>query len=221
MKLLLNAFFKFLIGLVSTLILIFVPAGTFGYTNGWLFVALLFIPILILGVILFIKAPELLRKRLDGREKDKSQKGVVALSGLLFFVGFIVAGLDFRFGWSEVPVWLVVLSSVVLLASYVGYAYVMSQNRFLSRKIEIQDNQKVIDTGLYGIIRHPMYSVTILLFLSIPIVLGSWFSFVLFLHYPILIVVRLKNEEKFLEENLIGYSEYKNKVKYRLIPYLW
>ena len=176
---------------------------------------------LILGAALLIKSPELLQKRLDAKEKENTQKGVVALSGLLFLAGFIVAGLDYRFGWSHVPTWLVIVASVILLASYALYAEVMRENAYLSRTIEVQDGQKVISTGLYGIVRHPMYAVTIWLFLSIPLVLGSFFSLLCFLPYPIIMVVRILNEEKVLAEGLDGYADYKKKVKYRLIPFIW
>ena len=221
MKLLLNALCKFLCGILLVGLLLFLPAGTFAYLNGWLFCALLFVPMLFLGAVLWIKAPDLLRKRLDGREQENTQKRVVALSGLLFFVGFILAGLDFRFGWSHVPLWVVVLASVILLISYGLYAEVMRENAYLSRTVEVQKDQKVIDTGLYGLVRHPMYAVTLWLFLSIPLVLGSWCSLICFLHYPIVIVIRILNEEKVLTEGLAGYRDYKKKVKYRLIPFIW
>ena len=221
MKLLLSALTKFLLGLVLVGAVLFWPAGSFSYTGGWIFIALLFIPMIILGVVLFIKAPDLLAKRLDVKEKEKTQKGVVALSGLLFFAGFIVASLDYRFGWSHVPTWLVVISSVVLLVSYALYAEVMRENAYLSRTIKVQEGQKVVSTGLYGIVRHPMYAVTVWLFLSIPLVLGSFFSLLCFAHYPILIIVRILNEELVLTEELDGYADYKKKVKYRLIPFIW
>ena len=220
-KLLLNALIKFLCGLVLVGALLFLPAGSFAFTGGWIFIGLLFIPMLILGAALLIKSPELLQKRLDAKEKENTQKGVVALSGLLFLAGFIVAGLDYRFGWSHVPTWLVIVASVILLASYALYAEVMRENAYLSRTIEVQDGQKVISTGLYGIVRHPMYAVTIWLFLSIPLVLGSFFSLLCFLPYPIIMVVRILNEEKVLAEGLDGYADYKKKVKYRLIPFIW
>ena len=220
-RLLLSALTKFLAGLILVGALLFVPAGGFSYTGGWLFVALLFIPMLILGAVLLIKAPELLEKRLGAKEKENTQKGVVALSGLLFLVGFIVAGLDHRFGWSHVPAWLVAVSSVILLASYALYGEVMRENAYLSRTIEVQEGQKVVDTGLYGIVRHPMYAVTIWLFLSIPLVLGSFWSLLCFAPYPIVIVIRILNEEKVLTAALDGYADYKKKVKYRLIPFIW
>ena len=221
MKLLLNALTKFAGGLLMVGLLLFLPAGSFEYINAWLFCVLLFVPMLVLGAVLLIKAPDLLRKRLDTKEKEKTQKGVIALSGLLFLGGFIVAGLDFRFGWSQIPAWLVAAASVILLISYGLYAEVMRENAYLSRTVKVHENQKVIDTGLYGIVRHPMYAVTLWLFLAIPIVLGSWFSLICFLHYPIVIVIRILNEEKVLTEGLEGYAAYKKKVRYRLIPFIW
>ena len=220
-KLLLSALTKFLFGLVLVGVILFLPAGSFDFVGGWLFIALLFIPMIFLGAVLLIKAPDLLAKRLDANEKDNTQKGVVAFSGLLFLVGFIVAGLDFRFGWSHVPTWLVITASVVLLASYALYAEVMRENAYLSRTIEVQEGQKVVSSGLYGIVRHPMYAVTVWLFLSIPLVLGSFWSLLCFAPYPILMAVRILNEEKVLTEGLDGYDDYKKKVKYRLIPFIW
>ncbi len=220
-KLLFSALTKFLCGLVLVGLLLFLPAGNFDYTGGWLFIALLFIPMIILGAVLLIKAPELLEKRLGAKEKENTQKGVVALSGLLFLIGFIVAGLDHRFGWSHVPMWLVIASSAILLISYALYAEVMRENAYLSRTIEVQQGQKVVDTGLYGIVRHPMYAVTVWLFLSIPLVLGSFWSLLCFAPYPIVIIVRILNEEKVLTAGLDGYADYKKKVKYRLIPFIW
>ena len=221
MKLLLGALMKFIIGLVLVGALLFLPAGTFGYMNAWAFIGLLFIPMLILGVVLFFKAPELLKKRLNAKEGEGTQKGVVALSGLLFVGGFVVAGLDHRFGWSHVPTWAVIVASVILLVSYALYAEVMRENAYLSRTVEVQENQKVVDTGLYGIVRHPMYAVTLWLFLAIPVVLGSWWSLLCFLPYIAVIVARILNEEKVLEAGLDGYAEYKKRVKYRIIPFIW
>ncbi len=221
MKLLIGALTKFIVGLALVGALLFLPAGTFGYINGWLFIGLLFLPMLILGSVLFFKAPELLEKRLNAKEDENTQKGVVALSGLLFIGGFVVAGLDRRFGWSHVPTWVVIFASVILLLSYALYAEVMRENAYLSRTIEVQENQKVVDTGLYGIVRHPMYAVTLWLFLSIPIVLGSWWSLLCFLPYISVIVVRILNEEKILEAGLKGYAAYKKRVKYRLFPFIW
>ena len=212
---------KYLAGLVMVALLLFVPAGSLAYPNGWLFISLLFIPMLVLGLVLLFKAPELLEKRLNAKEEQGEQRKVVGLSALLFLAGFVIAALDFRFGWSQLPGWLVLAASAVLLLSYGMYAEVMRENAYLSRTVEIQENQKVIDTGLYGIIRHPMYTSTILLFLSIPLVLGSGIAFLLFLAYPVLIAKRIRNEEQVLEEGLAGYREYKQKVKYRLIPFIW
>lgn len=221
MKLFFSAVTKFLLGLLLVALLLFLPAGTLAYENGWLFIGLLFLPMLILGAFLFVKSPALLRKRLDAREKEKTQRGVVAAAGILFLVGFIVAGLDFRFAWSHLPTPLVIGASVVLLLSYALYAEVMRENAYLSRKIEVQEGQKIIDTGLYGIVRHPMYAATILLFLSIPLVLGSFWSFLCFVLYLPLIIVRICNEEKVLTEGLDGYAAYKKRVRYRLFPLIW
>lgn len=221
MKLLVNALAKFICGIFLVGLLLFLPAGTLNYPNGWLFIALLFIPIFILGVFLFIKSPSLLEKRLDVKEKEKTQKGVVAISALLFLAGFTVAGLDFRFGRSDIPLWVIITASVLLLASYALYAEVMRENAYLSRTVKVEDGQRVIDSGLYSIVRHPMYAVTLWLFLSIPLVLGSYYALILFAHYPIVIAVRILNEEKVLCKELSGYEEYKKKVKYRLIPFIW
>jgi len=220
-NLLISAVTKFLAGLVLVGLVLFLPAGTWNYSNGWLFLALLFVPMIFLGLALFIKAPALLEKRLQSKEKENTQKGVVAASALMFLGSFVLAGLDFRFGWTNVPMWLVIVAAVILLASYGMYAEVMRENAYLSRTVEVQENQKVIDTGLYGVIRHPMYTATIFLFLSIPLVLGSWISFAIMLLYPAAIVARIGNEEKVLEEGLEGYKAYKEKVKYRLVPFVW
>jgi len=221
MRLLISALTKFLLGIILVALFLFIPAGSFDYFGGWLFCALLFIPMLILGIILFIFSPELLKKRLDIKEKQKAQKGVVSLSALFFVFGFVVAGLDFRFSLFPLPDIVVIIASIVLLFSYVLYALVLKQNRFLSRVIEVQENQIVIDKGLYGIVRHPMYSATILMFLSIPLVLGSLYSFFCFLPYVALIAIRIINEEKLLQKELRGYDEYMKKVRYRLIPFIW
>ena len=221
MKLALSALIKFTVGLFLVGALLFLPAGSFGYANGWLFIGLLFLPMMILGVVLLIKAPNLLEKRIDAKEKENTQKSVVAISGILFVAGFVAAGLDFRFGWSKMPLWVVVIASAVMLVSYALYAEVMRENAFLSRTVEVQENQKVIDTGLYGIIRHPMYAVTIWLFLSIPLVLGSWWALLCFVPYFAVIAIRIHNEEKVLEAELEGYAEYKKRVKYRLLPFVW
>lgn len=221
MKLLFQALVKFFVGLAVVVALIFLPAGSFSYVNGWVFIGLLFVPMLILGTVLYFKAPDLLEKRLGAKEKETTQQGVVAISGLLFIGGFVVAGLDFRFGWSRVPTWAVIVASAILLIAYALYAEVMRENAYLSRTVEVQEGQNVIDTGLYGIVRHPMYAVTVWLFLSIPIVLGSWWSLLCFLPYVVVIVIRILNEEKILEEGLEGYSEYKKRVKYRILPFVW
>ena len=221
MKLFWSALAKFLMGLLLVGILLFLPAGSFRYLNGWLFIGLLFLPMLLLGTVLLIKAPDLLEKRLNAKEEEAAQKAVVALSALLFVGGFVVAGLDFRFDWSHVPLWAVILASVILLASYALYGEVMRENAYLSRTVEVQENQKVVDTGLYGVVRHPMYAVTLWLFLAIPVVLGSWWSLLCFLPYVAVLVVRIRNEERVLEEGLEGYAEYKKRVKYRLLPFVW
>ena len=221
MKLLFRALVKYLLGLLLVGVLLFLPAGTLCYANGWLFLGLLFLPMLVLGAVLFCKAPALLEKRISAKETEHTQKGVVALSGILFLAGFLVAGLDFRYGWSNVPLWVVIAASAVLLISYALYAEVMRENAFLSRTVEIQKNQTVVDTGLYGVVRHPMYAVTLWLFLSIPLVLGSWWSLLCFFPYIAVIAVRICNEEKVLEAGLAGYTEYKKRVKYRLFPFIW
>ena len=203
------------------LLLIFLPAGSLGYTKGWLLVGLLFGPMLIAGFVMLFKSPGFLKKRLDGKEKQATQKGVVALSGLMFIIGFIVAGLDYRFGWSAMPAPVTVVASVLFLAAYVLYAEVMRENAYLSRTIKVEEGQKVVDTGLYGIVRHPMYMATLLLFIMIPIVLGSWYALIPFLFYPAIIIARLKDEEALLTKELPGYAEYKQKVKYRILPFIW
>lgn len=221
MKLLINALTKFFCGLLLVGLLIFLPAGTLYYTYGWLLIGLLFIPMLIAGLVMFFKSPDFLAKRLDAKEKQRAQKGVVALSGLMFVIGFVVAGLDFRFGWSTMPTWVVITASVLFLVAYVLYAEVMRENAYLSRTIKVEKGQTVVDTGLYGIVRHPMYMATILLFLMIPIVLGSWYALIALAFYPVIIIVRLKDEEDLLTRELPGYAEYKKKVKYRIIPFVW
>lgn len=221
MKLIFSALIKYLFGLLLVGLLLFLPAGTLCYTDGWVFIALLFIPILILGVVLLLKAPELLKKRLDGKEKEATQKGVVAFSAVIFLCGFITAGFDFRFGLSNIPTAVKIIAAVLFLASYLLYAEIMRENAYLSRTVKVEENQTVVDTGLYGIVRHPMYAATVLMFLMMPIILGSWISFCVFLFYPILIAIRIKNEEKVLTAELNGYVEYKQRVKYRLLPFLW
>lgn len=220
-KLFISAIFKFLLGVIFVGALIFLPAGTFNFFNGWLFMGILFIPMFFAGIIMMIKNPSLLAKRLDAKEKLKDQGIIIKLSGLMFLLGFILAGLGFRFNFFILPKEVSIVATVVFLIAYLLYAEVLRENTYLSRTIEVSENQKVIDTGLYSIVRHPMYSATLLLFLSMPLILGSIYSFFIFLAYPFLIAARIKSEEKFLEENLPGYIEYKQKVKYRLIPFIW
>ena len=220
-KLFIQAIIKFIVGLIAIGLLVFVPAGSINYWNGWIFMGLLFIPMFFAGIVLMIKNPELLKKRLNAKEKESEQKHVILLSGIMFLAGFVIAGLNYRFKWFILPDGVIITGSVVFLISYILYGEVLRENTYLSRTIEVQENQKVIDTGLYGIVRHPMYGVTIWLFLSMALVLGSIFSFIIFLIYPLIIAKRIKNEEKVLEKELIGYSEYKKKVKYKIIPYIW
>ena len=220
-KLIVQGLMKYLLGLIFVGLLLFIPAGTICYWNGWLFIGLLFIPMFILGVVLLIKSPDLLEKRLNDKEKENDQKVVVALSLLMFLAGFVLSAVDFRFGWSNMPLSVVIVAAVILLVSYGLYAEVMRENQYLSRTVEVFEDQKVVDTGMYGIVRHPMYMTTVLLFLSIPLVLGSWIGFAIFMVYPFLLVKRIKNEEEVLDEGLSGYSEYKKKVKYRMIPFIW
>lgn len=221
MKLFVQAITKFVFGFILIGLLIFLPAGTFSFFNGWLFMGILFVPMFLAGIVMMFKNPNLLKSRLNAKEKQQEQSIVIKLSGLMFLAGFIVAGLDFRFGWFPLPTGVVIGAAIIFLVAYILYAEVLRENTYLSRTIEVQENQRVIDTGLYGIVRHPMYSATLLLFLSMPLVLGSLFSFVIFLVYPFIIAKRIKGEEEFLERELAGYSEYKQKVKYRLIPFVW
>lgn len=220
-KLLLNALGKFTAGLILVGVMLFLPAGTMNYSNGWLFILLLFVPMFLLGGWLWIRNRELLAKRLNTNENEDEQKKVVSLSLILFIVGFIVSALDYRFRLTYLPLWVTIFGSVLLLVSYGLYAEVMRENTYLSRTVEVQEGQQVIDTGMYGIVRHPMYFAATLLFLSFPLVLGSGIGFVIFLAQPFLLVKRIKNEEEVLEKGLEGYSEYKQKVKYRLIPFIW
>lgn len=221
MKLFVGAITKFLLGVVLVGLLIFLPAGTFSFFNGWLLMGILFVPMFVAGIVMMFKNPSLLKSRLNAKEKQKEQSLVVKLSGLMFLAGFTVAGLGVRFGWYTLPRGVVIGAAVVFLIAYILYAEVLRENTYLSRTVEVQENQKVVDTGLYGIVRHPMYSVTVLLFLSMPLVLGSVYAFVIFLVYPFIIAKRIRHEEAFLEEQLEGYRAYKQKVKYRLIPYIW
>ena len=221
MKLLVNALVKFVLGIVLVMLLVFIPAGTLSYFNGWLFIGLLFIPMFIFGIYLFFKKPELLRRSLNNKEKEGTQKFVVLISALLFIGGFIVCGLDYRYEFSKLPDYIVIIGSVLLLIGYALYIEVMRENEYLLRTIEIEKEQKVVDTGLYGLVRHPMYLSVILLFLSFPLVLGSLYGFYIFLIFPVVLIIRIHNEEKVLVKELKGYSKYKLKVKYKLIPYIW
>lgn len=221
MKLFIQAILKFLLGVILVGVLLFLPAGTFRFDNAWLLLGVLFIPMFFAGIIMMAKNPSLLAKRLNAKEKEREQNIVVKLSGLMFIIGFALAGLGVRFGWFRLPLWVSLVATGTFIFSYIIYAEVLRENTFLSRTIEVQEGQTVIDTGLYGIVRHPMYSATLILFLSMPLILGSIYSFIIFLAYPFIIVKRIKNEEKVLEKELLGYSEYKKKVKYRLIPFIW
>ena len=220
-KLFIQAIVKYLLGIILFSILLFVPAGTVYYWNAWLLIGSLFIPMFIVGIVLGIKNPELLRKRLNAKEKEAEQKSVILFGTLMFVGGLVVAGLDYRYQWLVLPRWLVLTSTALFLFAYLLYTEVLRENTYLSRAIEIQENHKVVDTGLYGIVRHPMYTSTILLFLSMPLMLGSFFSFIIFMIYPVVIVKRIRNEEEVLEKSLEGYSEYKRRIKYRLIPFIW
>ena len=220
-KLFFQAIIKFLLGVIIVGVLLFVPAKSIDYWNGWLFMGLLFIPMFIAGIILMIKNPELLRKRLNAKEKQSEQKQVILLSGLMFLSGFIIAGLNYQHKWIDMPNIVVIICAILFVIAYILYAEVLRENTYLSRTIEVQDGQRVVDTGLYGIVRHPMYAVTIILFLTIPLILGSIISFIIFLIYPLIISKRIKNEETVLENSLKGYKEYKKKVKYKIIPFVW
>ena len=221
MKLFISAVTKLILGAILIGAMLFLPAWTVKYPGAWLFIAVLFGPMLILGVFLFIKSPSLLEKRLNNKEKEKAQKGVLALSGLMFPAGFVISALDFRFGWSYVPLWAMIAAAALFLVGYGLYAEVMRENAHLSRTVEIQENQKVISTGLYSVVRHPMYLATLLMFLPLALILGSLWGLIPFALYPVIIVIRIINEEKVLENGLDGYIEYKSKVKYRLIPFIW
>ncbi len=220
-KLFVQAIVKFLLGLVLVGLLVFLPAGTLAYPQGWLFIGILFVPMFFSGIVLMFKNPELLKKRLDAGEEENEQKLVLLLSGLMFIAAFVLAGLNYRFGWMVLPMWVSIVAAVVFLAAYALYAEVLRENVYLSRTVEVQKDQKVIDTGLYGVVRHPMYMSTLLLFLAIPIVLGSLISFAVMLCYLPIIALRIKNEEKVLEEGLKGYTEYKKRVKRKVIPFIW
>lgn len=219
--LLVNGLVKLTAGVVLVGLLLFLPAGSFGYSGAWLFLGLLFVPMLTVGIFLYVKAPDLMRKRLNSKETEKEQKGIILLSTLVFIAMFVLAGLSFRFGWLPLPIPVIIVAAVVQLVAYGLWAEVMRENAFLSRTVEIQENQTVVDTGLYGIVRHPMYFSAVLLYLSIPLVLGSLLSFAVSLLLIPVLVMRILNEEKVLENGLEGYREYKQKVKYRLIPFIW
>ncbi len=220
-KLFIGAIIKFLLGVALVGLLIFLPAGTFSFFNGWLLMGVLFVPMFLAGIVMMFKNPDLLKSRLNAKEKQQEQGLVVKMSGCMFLAGFIVAGLGVRFGWYCLPKGVAIGAAVLFVGAYILYAEVLRENTYLSRTIQVQENQKVIDTGLYSVVRHPMYSSTVILFLAMPIVLGSVYSFLIFLVYPFIIAKRIKHEEKFLEEELEGYLEYKQKVKYRLIPFIW
>ncbi|MBR5006278.1 MAG: isoprenylcysteine carboxylmethyltransferase family protein [Clostridia bacterium] len=220
-KLFFQAIAKFTIGLLIVGLLIFLPAGTFAFPQGWLLLGVLFVPMFGAGIVMMVKNPVLLKKRLNAKEKQGEQKAVLALSGLMFVAAFVVAGLNFRFQWFVLPMWVSVVAAVVFLGGYVLYAEVLRENVYLSRTVEVQENQKVIDTGLYGVVRHPMYMSTLVLFLSMPLVLGYLFSLAIMLCYVPIIALRIKNEEKVLEEGLEGYAEYKKKVRKKVIPFIW
>ena len=220
-KLFVQAIVKFLAGVVLVGALLFIPAGSFAYWQAWLFLGILFIPMFVAGLIMMAKNPELLRKRLNAKEEESEQKLVLALSGLMFITAFVAAGLNYRFGWLPLPVWVPIVGAVLFLLAYVLYAEVLRENTYLSRTIEVQEGQKVIDTGLYGIVRHPMYMSTLLLFLAMPVVLGSLISLAIMLFYIPIIALRIRNEEKVLEEGLEGYREYKTRVKHKVIPFIW
>ena len=221
MKLFLNALVKFTTGLLLVALLLFLPAGTILYPGGLLFLCLLFVPMLLLGIIMLARARDLLAKRLDVKEKQGTQKGVVAVMGLIFLGGFILAGLDFRFGWSEVPLPVVIVASVLFLVGYALYAEVMRENAYLSRTIKVEEGQTVISTGLYAVVRHPMYTASTVMFLALPLILGSWYALIPFALYPVIMVIRIRGEEKLLTAELAGYEEYTKKVRYRLIPFIW
>lgn len=220
-KLFFQALSKFLIGFIIICMLLFIPAGTLDYPNGWLFMALLLIPMFFAGIIMLFKSPDLLRRRLNAKEEEDEQKTVILVSGIIFLLAFILAGLNFRFRWFKLPTLVIIIASAIFLLAYIMYAEVLRENEYLSRTVEVSEDQKVVDSGLYGIVRHPMYTSTIFLFLSMPLVLDSIFSFIVMLVYPIIIIFRIRNEERVLENELIGYEEYKEKVRYKLIPYLW
>ena len=220
-KLMKDAGLKLGLGMVLLAVLVFLPAGTLRFWNGWLLMAVLFLPMLVLGIYLLLKRPALLEQRLKSKETQREQNLVVKLSGLMFLIGFVLAGLDFRFGWTDLPDWVSYIAAILFLLSYLLYAEVLRENPWLSRTVEVQEEQTVVSTGLYGIVRHPMYSATLLLFLSMPLILGSLLSFLVFLAYPVIIAKRIRNEEALLMADLPGYAAYQQKVRWRLIPFIW
>ena len=221
MKLLLSAITKMIFGIALIGAMLFLPAWTWSYFGAWLFIGVLFVPMLFTGLVLFLKAPDLLKKRLDFKEKEKTQGGVIALSGLMFPVAFVLSAFDFRYGWSRVPMWLTITAAGLFVVGYALYAEVLRENAYLARTVEVQQGQKVIDTGLYGVVRHPMYFATLLMFLPLPLILQSLWGLIPMALYPVLIIVRIINEEKVLSDGLEGYDAYKTRVKYRLIPFIW
>lgn len=221
LQLIFSALSKLVVGLGIIGLLLFLPASSWHYWHAWLLIALLFIPMMCMGIWLLLSSPELLSKRLNNKEKEQTQKHVVALSGLMFIGGFLLCGFDYRFAWSQVPVWVVATASVFFLIGYILYAEVLRENAYLSRTIEVQDDQQLIDTGLYGMVRHPMYTATLLMFLSMPLILGSWWALALFAIYPLLIIKRIRNEEQVLASGLEGYADYQQRVRWRLIPWVW
>ena len=220
-RLFFQAIAKFFIGVILVGLLVFLPAGTLAFSNGWLLMGILFIPMFLAGLVMMAKNPNLLRSRLNAKEKQREQSLVVKLSGLMFLVGFILAGISYRFGWLMLPRWVSILGAALFLVSYALYAEVLRENTWLSRTIEVQEGQTVVSDGLYGVVRHPMYAVTLLLFLSMPLVLGSVPAFLVFLAYPAIITKRIRNEEDVLTKELPGYAEYMQKVRWRLIPFVW
>ena len=220
-KLLISGIIKFLAGLVLVILLIFLPTGDLGYINGWILTTILFVPMLVAGVIMWLKKPELLSRRLNAKEKQDGQRTVIAVSAVMFISGFVISGLCVKYDFLVLPLWISLIFTAVFIAGYILYGIVISQNEYLSRTIEVSDSQKVIDTGIYSVVRHPMYLATILMFMSMPLILGSVMGFLVFLAYPFIIAYRIKKEEEFLSENLSGYSDYIKKVKYRMIPKIW
>jgi protein-S-isoprenylcysteine O-methyltransferase Ste14 len=221
MKLLISAITKMIFGIALNGAMLFLPAWTWSYFGAWLFIGVLFVPVLIMGAVLYVRAPALLEKRLKNREREGAQRGVVALSGIMFIATFIISSLDFRFGWSDAPSWVMILGAVLFLLGYAMFAEVTRENAYLSRTVEVDEGQQVVSTGLYGVVRHPMYAATLLMFLPLPLILGSFWGLCAFALYPVILVIRIRNEESVLREQLDGYADYLTKVKYRLIPFIW